>query len=42
VYTERFGSCHGIANIFTEAGLSVSVQSHFFGCATSLVGRKNC
>ncbi len=40
VYTAAFGSCSAVAPIFRELGLEVSVKSHFFGCATSLVGRK--
>jgi demethylmenaquinone methyltransferase/2-methoxy-6-polyprenyl-1,4-benzoquinol methylase len=39
-YTEAFGSCHRVAAAFARAGLEVSVRSHFFGCATSLVGAK--
>jgi hypothetical protein len=29
-----------VVGIFGEAGLNVSVQRHFYGCATSLVGTK--
>ena len=39
-YTSAFGSCDRIACLFAEAGLQVSVQSHFYGCSTSLVGTK--
>lgn len=40
VYTERFVSCEPLARLFTDAGLTVTWQRHFFGCATSLVGVK--
>jgi demethylmenaquinone methyltransferase/2-methoxy-6-polyprenyl-1,4-benzoquinol methylase len=40
VYTSAFGSCERIVPIFRSAGLNVAVKSHFFGCATSLVGTK--
>jgi demethylmenaquinone methyltransferase/2-methoxy-6-polyprenyl-1,4-benzoquinol methylase len=40
VYTEAFGSCSKIAPVFQELGLAVTVKRHFYGCATSLVGRK--
>jgi demethylmenaquinone methyltransferase/2-methoxy-6-polyprenyl-1,4-benzoquinol methylase len=40
VYTEAFGSCARIVPLFRGAGLEVSLRSHFFGCATSLVGFK--
>lgn len=39
-YTASFGSCHRVAPAFIKAGLHVSVHTHFFGCATSLVGIK--
>jgi demethylmenaquinone methyltransferase/2-methoxy-6-polyprenyl-1,4-benzoquinol methylase len=39
-YTKEFRSCEHIAQIFTDAGLEVSVHRHFHGCATSLVGSK--
>lgn len=39
-YTSAFGSCDRVASIFVEAGLEVSVNRHFHGCATSLVGAK--
>lgn len=41
VYTEAFGSCERVAPVFRAAGLDVSVHSHFFGCASSLVGIKS-
>lgn len=40
VYTAAFGSCERIAPIFASAGLRVAVRSHFFGCASSLIGCK--
>lgn len=39
-YTAAFGSCHGAVEAFREAGLQASVRSHFYGCATSIVGFK--
>ena len=39
-YTQHFGSCQNVVGCFSEAGLEVRVQSHFFGCASSLVGCK--
>ena len=39
-YTEAFGSCRRASDAFLEAGLTVSFESHFYGCATSLVGSK--
>lgn len=39
-YTEEFQSCAGVVPVFRMAGLEVELRSHFFGCATSLVGRK--
>ena len=39
-YTKAFGSCEEVAPLFSQAGLDVSVREHFFGCATSLVGRR--
>lgn len=39
-YVSAFGSCDRIANIFAAAGLEVSVTRHFYGCATSLVGKR--
>lgn len=39
-YTEHFGSCRNIAGCFADAGLEVRIHSHFFGCASSLVGCK--
>lgn len=39
-YTKEFGSCEHAREAFARAGLDVSLKKHFFGCATSLVGRK--
>lgn len=41
VYTEAFGSCAGIVEHFRKAGFQVSVKKHFFGCATSLIAKKD-
>ena len=40
-YTETFGSCRAAAPAFSQAGFEVSVRDHFYGCATSIVGRKS-
>lgn len=40
VYTEAFGSCERVVHSFREAGLDATVQRHFFGCATSIIGSK--
>lgn len=40
VYTEAFQSCAGAAEHFRRAGFRVQVKSHFFGCASSIVGIK--
>lgn len=40
VYTQAFGSCERVAPLFSAAGLSVSVRPHFFGCASTLVGKR--
>jgi demethylmenaquinone methyltransferase / 2-methoxy-6-polyprenyl-1,4-benzoquinol methylase len=40
IYTEEFGSCSNAVRLFKNKGLDVSLKSHFFGCATSLVGKK--
>jgi demethylmenaquinone methyltransferase / 2-methoxy-6-polyprenyl-1,4-benzoquinol methylase len=39
-YTKAFGSCHHVAPVLAAIGLEVSVRSHFYGCATSLIGIK--
>jgi demethylmenaquinone methyltransferase/2-methoxy-6-polyprenyl-1,4-benzoquinol methylase len=41
VYTEAFGSCGRVAEHFRRAGFRVCVKSHFFGCASSIVGTKS-
>lgn len=40
-YTEAFGSCVAGLSAFREEGLETRLETHFFGCATSLVGRKS-
>jgi len=40
VYTEAFGSCERVAELFQQAELNVATRKHFFGCATALVGSK--
>jgi len=40
VYTKAFGSCERVLGPFREAGLIVEMRSHFYGCATSVVGTK--
>jgi demethylmenaquinone methyltransferase/2-methoxy-6-polyprenyl-1,4-benzoquinol methylase len=39
-YTRNFGSSEHIADALGKAGLSVMLQRHFFGCATSVTGFK--
>lgn len=39
-YTTAFGSCYPLRQLFADVGFEVEVRSHFYGCATSLVGRK--
>jgi ubiquinone/menaquinone biosynthesis methyltransferase len=39
-YTERFGDCRRIIPILEDAGLEARFIRHFFGCATSVVGRR--
>jgi len=39
-YTRAFGDCRGFAAALRDAGLKVSFKKHFFGCATSVAGRK--
>jgi demethylmenaquinone methyltransferase/2-methoxy-6-polyprenyl-1,4-benzoquinol methylase len=36
VYTTAFGSCRRVIHFFEQAGFTVQLRSHFFGCATSL------
>jgi demethylmenaquinone methyltransferase/2-methoxy-6-polyprenyl-1,4-benzoquinol methylase len=40
VYTKAFGGCAKIADYFQQAGFKVTLHTHFFGCATSLVLKK--
>lgn len=40
VYTRDFGSSAHMADALRGAGLSVTLKSHFFGCATSVAGHK--
>ncbi len=40
VYTKAFDSCANVVEAFRAAGLEASLEKHFFGCATSLVGRR--
>lgn len=39
-YTRNFGDSSQMANALIEAGLSVEIRKHFFGCATSVAGMK--
>lgn len=39
-YTSAFRSCATVLHHFRDAGLEVTLKKHFFGCATSVVGRK--
>lgn len=39
-YTRNFGDSTQMANELRAAGLSVATKKHFFGCATSVAGRK--
>lgn len=40
VYTRNFGSSSNMADALRATGLSVTLRSHFFGCATSVAGHK--
>ena len=40
-YSKRFGNCEGFAQAMRDAGLEVAYNRHFFGCATSVSGRKS-
>ena len=40
VYTDAFGSCSRVLDTFQNAGFDVQLKKHFFGCATSIIGRK--
>ena len=39
-YTKGFGDCGGFADALRAEGLEVHLNRHFFGCATSVSGRK--
>lgn len=39
-YTRGFGDCSGFAQALRAQGLEVTFHRHFFGCATSVSGRK--
>ena len=39
-YTKAFGDCSGFADALRAEGLDVELRRHFFGCATSVCGRK--
>lgn len=39
-YTKAFVSCSAAVEAFRSVGFSVQTKSHFFGCATSLIGKK--
>lgn len=39
-YTKAFGDCRGFAQALEAEGLQVTYHRHFFGCATSVCGRK--
>ncbi|MEP5759645.1 MAG: class I SAM-dependent methyltransferase [Litoreibacter sp.] len=39
-YTRNFGDSANMADALRAAGLSVTLKKHFFGCATSVAGRK--
>jgi demethylmenaquinone methyltransferase/2-methoxy-6-polyprenyl-1,4-benzoquinol methylase len=39
-YSTNFGDASGLARMLREEGLEVVFRRHFFGCATSVSGRK--
>ena len=39
-YSKGFGNCEGFAAALRDQGLEVTYHRHFFGCATSVSGRK--
>ncbi|SMX37314.1 class I SAM-dependent methyltransferase [Octadecabacter ascidiaceicola] len=39
-YSKRFGDCESFAQAMRDVGLEVTYHRHFFGCATSVSGRK--
>ncbi len=40
IYTRNFGDCRFIAQCLADEGLDVEFKTHFFGCATGVVGHK--
>lgn len=40
IYSTNFGDASGIADMLRAQGLEVAFRKHFFGCATSVSGRK--
>lgn len=40
IYSKNFGNASGLAEDLKSQGLSVKYKKHFFGCATSVSGRK--
>jgi demethylmenaquinone methyltransferase/2-methoxy-6-polyprenyl-1,4-benzoquinol methylase len=40
VYTRAFGDASGFARACADVGLDATLRRHFFGCATSVSGRK--
>jgi ubiquinone/menaquinone biosynthesis methyltransferase len=40
IYTERFGNCTTVVNVFREVGLDTHYHEYFFGCATGVSGAK--
>ena len=40
IYTEKFRDCGRFQEIMREVGFEITLGEHFFGCATSVFGRK--
>ncbi len=40
VYTEKFGNCKKVTEIFERNHLKVNYESYFYGCATGISGMK--
>jgi len=40
IYTENFGNCDDVKEIFQRNGLMVKSEKYFFGCATGISGNK--
>ena len=40
IYSKNFGNASEIAKVLQHKGLNVQYKKHFFGCATSVSGRK--